>query len=118
SSATVERLLNPGGALSEFGTRADLCYAMRLIEESLFQDLRSIAEIRNRVAHTHLTLDFSAPEIAKLCRAFNFLKSVHEPTPKLQTSARLQFQVTVRAIGSMLQSHAYNLNRGSLRLPD
>lgn len=63
-SSTSERLLQPSGILGSFRARSDRCYVLGLIPESYHRDLIALGEIRNRVAHHHLDMDFSDPIIA------------------------------------------------------
>jgi DNA-binding MltR family transcriptional regulator len=63
---TSASLLNEG-PLNSMMTRAQLCYAMGLIPKKWYQDLRTLAEMRNRVAHNHLALSFEDPEITSHC---------------------------------------------------
>ena len=57
--STSENLLQPSGALGSFRARADLCYVLSLVPKSHHKDLVILGEIRNRVAHHHLDIDFS-----------------------------------------------------------
>jgi DNA-binding MltR family transcriptional regulator len=57
--STSERLLQPSGAVGGFRVRADLCYVLGLITKSEHKNLVTLGEIRNRVAHHHLDIDFS-----------------------------------------------------------
>jgi DNA-binding MltR family transcriptional regulator len=60
-------LLSPQGALGTFGARRDLALCLGLISESHHRDLRAIARIRNRFAHSHLQLTFCDAGIQSLC---------------------------------------------------
>ncbi|MBO3759478.1 hypothetical protein [Ciceribacter sp. L1K22] len=68
--STSERLLQPSGAIGGFRARTDLCYVLGLIPKSAHGNLVTLGEIRNRVAHHHLDMDFSdaaiGAEVAKL----------------------------------------------------
>jgi DNA-binding MltR family transcriptional regulator len=67
AGAVSDRLLDPGrGALGTIAIRADACYALKLIEKSMYQDLTTIAQIRNLVAHNHLLIDFGSSDIIGL----------------------------------------------------
>jgi hypothetical protein len=73
-STVSERILNPiGGAAGNFAARADLCYALRLIEKPMYQDLILVAQVRNVVAHNHLLVTFEMPEIKKLIQQLKFV---------------------------------------------
>jgi mannitol operon repressor len=67
SSVSINLLKAGIGALGSFAARADICYVLKLIEKSLYNDLRKIAQIRNEIAHYHLALNFDAENVNKLC---------------------------------------------------
>lgn len=76
-SAVTERLLDPRhGALGSFATRADLAYAMTLIPKPLYQDLGHFANIRNMVAHHHISLSFDDPAVRDACVKLTYLSTV------------------------------------------
>lgn len=64
ASQTTDKLLRHTGVLGTLNARADMCYALGLIPKSWYQNLCTFAEIRNLVAHHHLSLSFETPEIA------------------------------------------------------
>lgn len=67
-SSVVEKLLDPrGGFLGTFAARSDLCYCLGLVSKLFYQNLLTIATLRNTFAHSHLDLSFAAPSIAELC---------------------------------------------------
>ena len=71
---TTGRLLDAGrGALGSFAARADLAYALRLIEKPMLADLMTYARIRNMIAHHHLTFSFASPEIETACKELRYL---------------------------------------------
>jgi DNA-binding MltR family transcriptional regulator len=70
---TSSRLLSYTGLLGTFSARMDLAYCLALIPKDLYQNLRTVAEIRNRFAHHHLRLTFEDPEAAALCDKLVFL---------------------------------------------
>ncbi|MDQ0423114.1 DNA-binding MltR family transcriptional regulator [Peteryoungia aggregata LMG 23059] len=72
---TSSALLNEG-PLGSMMSRAQLCYAMGLIPKKWYQDLRTLAEMRNRVAHNHLALSFEDHDIASHCGRLSSYVSV------------------------------------------
>ena len=59
-SNTARNLLDSrGGVLGTFASRAGLSYCLGLIPKGLYQNLRVVGEIRNRLAHNYLLLDFT-----------------------------------------------------------
>lgn len=63
-----DRLLDHrGGALGTYAARSDLVYGLGQITKSTYQDLCKLGELRNRVAHSHLRLDFYDMELQRLC---------------------------------------------------
>ena len=60
------------GALGRLSTRAKLCYALGLIPESLMANLLALSEIRNKFAHSYLSLSFEDAGIMALCESLTF----------------------------------------------
>ncbi len=74
--STARRLLDPrGGPLGNISARADICYCFDLIPKELYQNLRTVTEIRNRFAHSYLSLSFGDSEITRLCKTLTFPKA-------------------------------------------
>jgi DNA-binding MltR family transcriptional regulator len=66
-SSVVNRVLEPPrGSLSSFATRSDLAYCLGLISKGLRKNLETISQIRNKFAHSHLSVDLQAAEIRQL----------------------------------------------------
>lgn len=73
NSSTAKSMLDPrGGSLGTFLARADLCYCLGLIPKGLFQNLRTVGEIRNLFAHSYLSLSFDDSKVATLCESLTF----------------------------------------------
>lgn len=66
SSRLRERLFDGYGPLGSLSAKMDLAFALELIDEQTFQDLRIVKDIRNAIAHSadHHTLN--SPEMLKL----------------------------------------------------
>jgi DNA-binding MltR family transcriptional regulator len=60
------------GTLGTFSSRAKLCCALGLIPESLMKNLLKVGEIRNKFAHSYLSLSFEDPGITDLCKSVSF----------------------------------------------
>jgi hypothetical protein len=60
------------GAIGRFSTRAQLCFALGLIPEALLKNLLTIGAIRNRFAHSYLSLTFDDPEVTRQCESLTF----------------------------------------------
>jgi DNA-binding MltR family transcriptional regulator len=74
---TSEGLLRSGrGALGSYSTRADLAYALGLLDEHALKALRTIAEIRNAFAHSYTDATFSDGEIAAFCSRLDYAYEV------------------------------------------
>lgn len=85
-SNTVDKLLNPNGILGTFRARSELIYSLGLIPKSLFENLITIGQIRNRFAHSHLEVDFSNKNIIDLINSLQtpnikFYVNTHEDKP-------------------------------------
>ena len=104
-SSVSERLLAPNGALGTFGARTDLAYALELISKAQHEDLRLLARIRNRFAHSHLLLTFTDVGVQDRCNHLHewrfLLVGEDEDIPTTPTDeqrrirARNQFKLTV-----------------------
>ena len=80
---TANRLIDPGGGpIGSFFVRADLCYCLNLISKGLYENLRTVAEIRNRFAHSYLSVSFKDSEVIKLCEKLSF--------PEVAVSKRIE----------------------------
>jgi hypothetical protein len=55
--------------LSTFAARIRLGYALRIFGPKTLSDLQCIKAVRNAFAHSLMTFDFAAPEIATVCDA-------------------------------------------------
>lgn len=55
-------------ALGGLRTRATLAFCLGLLSKKTFEDVRTIAGIRNQFAHLHQHVGFDAPEIRERCR--------------------------------------------------
>jgi DNA-binding MltR family transcriptional regulator len=75
-SRVSKKLLEPSGALGNYSARADVCYALGLIQKPLHADLQKIAEIRNKIAHYHQALSFESDAIRKLCADLSYVMSL------------------------------------------
>jgi DNA-binding MltR family transcriptional regulator len=67
---TAQEILDPikKGILGAFSARADLCYCLGISTKELHQNLRTVARIRNRFAHSYLSISFKDAEVGELCK--------------------------------------------------
>ena len=70
--AQEKRLFTGYGPLASFAARADLAYALELVDEPTYDLIQAIKTIRNKFAHTAETLTFATPEIAAVLDALRF----------------------------------------------
>lgn len=64
-SATVTNRIFAGyGPLSTFAAKIDIAFAIRVIDEAVYNDMRAIKDIRNKFAHSKEILHFASPELA------------------------------------------------------
>jgi hypothetical protein len=59
-----------GGPLNAFSAKIDVAYALKLIEEDTWSDLKAIKNIRNAFAHTSDFLHFHSPDVVNLFSRF------------------------------------------------
>jgi hypothetical protein len=69
SNAEAERIFESYGPLYELGPKADMAYALELIDGETLASLRALKNIRNAFAHTKTPLHFKSPVIDKKCQA-------------------------------------------------
>lgn len=111
------KLLDAGsGALGMFSARSDACYALGLISKRIYQDLLVLANIRNQVAHYHLTLNFAAPAIADACKSLKYAETLVADgelmfKPGELKDARTRFVMTVLFMSQRLLLVALGVKR-------
>jgi DNA-binding MltR family transcriptional regulator len=71
-STTSGALLAHTGIVGTMHSRAQLAYCVGLIPKGVFQNLERLGTIRNKFAHSHLSLTFSDPEVISLCEKLSF----------------------------------------------
>jgi DNA-binding MltR family transcriptional regulator len=115
---TSEELLDSSkGPIGGFDTRAKLAYVLALIDKALFEDLQTLAKMRNYMAHSHFALGFSDERIVKYCADLSYvlrLKSAGTEenifkAPML-AAPRNRFTITAVMIGSRLLLIALGTN--------
>ncbi|MDO8605444.1 MAG: hypothetical protein Q7R40_02805 [Phaeospirillum sp.] len=116
SKISDELLEFGGGALGGFQARADVAYALALVNKPIYRDLKKIAEIRNKVAHHHLEVGFDAGEIEPLCNSldgFKMFDNILNPpkTVEMWSSPRNKFVLTVVMMSQKLILGALGVQR-------
>jgi DNA-binding MltR family transcriptional regulator len=76
TSAVSDKLLDIQGPLGTISARADIAYALGLINKALYQDLLKMIEIRNAFAHHHLEQNFQVAAIGALCDELRYVFSL------------------------------------------
>ena len=115
-------LLHPEKALGSFGSRADVAYSIGLVSAKCYKDLRLVAKIRNRFAHSRLAIGFSDPTIQNLCSNLNEWRvllqgepeeTLESPTPEQAAAlARNQFKTTAALLTNAILIAALSQNTG------
>lgn len=110
----AQKLLeSSGGALSSFGARVDLAYAIGLVRPLIREDLLTIAKIRNRCAHNHLRLSFEDPVI--VVGNLKYLAATAGGSPlsvlAMAKTPRSTFALTATLIGQRLLVDALGTKR-------
>jgi DNA-binding MltR family transcriptional regulator len=67
-------LLKPGGPLGGLGPKANLGYLLSMYSIETLQDIKLIAEIRNKFAHRPYFTDFKTKEIRAVCGKITVLR--------------------------------------------
>jgi hypothetical protein len=111
----LARMFKPSGPIGPFFNRVDLGYLLRLYSWETREDMRHIAEIRNKLAHFAGAVDFSDSEIREKCEKLTTCERVWKmpglpedfgrpalPRPFKQPAARKQYIDTIAAISNIL----------------
>lgn len=64
------RIFRNYGPLSTFSSRIDIAYAMEIISDEMFDDLRAIKDVRNAFAHAKQVIFFGSDELTPLFQKF------------------------------------------------
>ena len=116
-TSVLQKIFDPQrGIIGGFSSRADLAYCLGLISKTNYQDLLKIAEIRNKFAHKHLSLDFGDTTIRKICgelKAWLILildkkdgKTEELSQEHMRLYTRNQFNMSVVLLGSRIYLNA------------
>lgn len=114
-SSVTERILDHRGILGTLSARADLCYVLGLIPKRAYQDLTTVAQIRNIIAHHHLTQSFDNADIAAKCATLDAI-SLGETEPSMM-APRVRFTLCVTLMANMLLVNALRLKSQSKVTP-
>ena len=66
SSKLEDRLFRGYGPLNTFSGKIDIAYALSMFDQTTYNDLRALKDIRNAFAHARDMLHFSSPELTPL----------------------------------------------------
>jgi DNA-binding MltR family transcriptional regulator len=120
SSVTDKLLDSRRGALGSFAARVDMAYALKLIDKSMHQDLLQYAEIRNMVAHHHVSVSFDDPEISAACQKLKCLLTMKNGdleekafTEEQLPPSRERYKFTAVHISNLLLVQAEEKERGN-----
>jgi DNA-binding MltR family transcriptional regulator len=76
---TTKEIMQPRGMLGEFVGRAKIAYCLGLIQKSILEEVRAIAEIRNEFAHELFKVSFTDDDIKKKCAKLKYIEKVPKP---------------------------------------
>lgn len=79
-SVTEKLLDSQSGAIGSFGARSDLAYALGLVDKLMYQDLLTLARLRNITAHHHFELSFASGEVGQLCNELRYVAATLDAT--------------------------------------
>jgi len=72
--AVIKRAIDPlfevSRPLSSFWAKTNLAYALGLLDDWAYQDLQTIRNLRNALAHSYRSFSFDAPDIQSLLHQF------------------------------------------------
>jgi DNA-binding MltR family transcriptional regulator len=120
-SSVTDKLLDPRrGHLGSFAARVDMAYALKLIDQPMYQDLLQYAEIRNMVAHHHVSVSFDDPEISAACQKLKYLLTMKNGdleemafTEERLPPPRERYKFTAVYISNLLLVQAEEKERGN-----
>jgi DNA-binding MltR family transcriptional regulator len=79
SKIKEDRLFKGQHPLAEFAAKIDVAYALRVIDDDIYGDLRIINDIRNEFAHVLVDAHFRSPEVTIFLRKFKEWNEVIDP---------------------------------------
>ena len=79
--STTDRLLDHRGPLGSFEARASLSYCLGLLPKGLFQNLTTVGQIRNLLAHSHLEKTLASEDVVPLALSLSLPKTMEEDPP-------------------------------------
>jgi hypothetical protein len=65
SNTIAVKIFDGYGPLSTLSAKIEVAYLFNLIEDTVYNDLKAVKEIRNRFAHATTSVFFSSPELSK-----------------------------------------------------
>jgi DNA-binding MltR family transcriptional regulator len=113
--STSEKILDHNkGILGSLNAKSDLAYCLGLIPKTLYQNLKTIAELRNKIAHRLEDYTFYHEEIAPFCNKLLIPANPFKSLPvieysavnpqKAPTSPRIRFYYAVSFVHSDLEA--------------
>ena len=69
-------MFNLNGPLSNFSSKALICYGFGLISKDIFNDLTKIRKLRNKFAHSSGEVDFLTKEIGDIVASLKCTKNI------------------------------------------
>ncbi|MDY6988935.1 MAG: MltR family transcriptional regulator [Thermodesulfobacteriota bacterium] len=106
----VDKLIRDGGPMGSFGMRIRFSYALGLLPETIFHDLKLVQKVRNFFAHTSRDVEMNHKKLAGLISSFKAPEWVGEPEDPDPDSPRGRFHTTVRSLLWDLASTAIDLS--------
>jgi DNA-binding MltR family transcriptional regulator len=104
-----ESILNePSGILSAAAGRANICFCLGLIDETVYKNAKKIAQIRNQFAHSHQEIDFRNDQIIILCDELIIPEMVDEndkpidPIIRATLLAKIRGKFTLTAVSTFV----------------
>jgi DNA-binding MltR family transcriptional regulator len=70
-----DRIFGGTGPLSNFSSKIDIAYSLRIIDSQMRNELHKVRVVRNKFAHTMGDFNFETPDIVKLCHKLHPIDS-------------------------------------------
>lgn len=119
----LNKMFKPTGPLGPFETKANLGFLLKIYNAGILADLRDLAWIRNRFAHSREPIEFGSRDIRLKCESLRTVRADPYPTipgrglpdamrtpPKMAADAkpRERFTLTIQLITIALWAASYD----------
>ena len=118
-NAVAEQLLRDGGPIGPFATRIHLAYALGLISDTTYLDLKLVNKIRNVFAHSEQRIDLCDPRLASWTSSLKTPEWVGDPDEEDPDSPRGRLNIAIGCLLWHLAAESVRISReGRCKIPE